>query len=83
MQYNQRHKRYFLRHVRNQRHKKSFLRDIRALFESDDDDYYKPIRTVDAFGSNCIEYKSNSVKKNLCLLKNILVRLDHIKRYNK
>ena len=42
--------------------KDKLLRDIRTLFESDEDDYYKPIRTGNAFSSNYIEYESNGDK---------------------
>ena len=32
------------------------LRDIKTLYKSDEEDYYKPIRTGNAFSSNYIEY---------------------------
>ena len=38
------------------------LRDIRTLYESDKEDYYKPIRIGNAFSSNYIEYESNGDK---------------------
>ena len=34
-------------------------RDTRALFESDEDDCYKPIKTSNAFNSNYIEHETN------------------------
>ena len=46
--------------------KDKVLRDIRALFESDDDHYYKPIKTNNAFSSSYIENKSNG-DKHKCL----------------
>ena len=58
--------------------KDKVLRDIRTLFESDEDDYYKPIRSGNAFSSNYSEYKVMLIRINLCLLQNILTRLDHI-----
>ena len=38
------------------------LRDIRTLFESHEKDYYKPIRTGDAFSDNYFEYENNADK---------------------
>ena len=38
------------------------LRDIRTLYESDKEDYYRLIRTGNAFSSNYIEYESNGDK---------------------
>ena len=38
------------------------LKDIKTLFESDEEDYYKPIRTGNIFSSNYIEYQSNGNK---------------------
>ena len=47
------------------------LRDVRNLFnQSNDEDYYKPIRTKSAFNSSYIEYESNGDKdKNLSVKK--------------
>ena len=42
--------------------KNKVLRELRALFESDEDGYYKLIKTVNAFSSKYIEYKSNGDK---------------------
>ena len=38
------------------------LRDIRTLFESDEEDYYEPVRLGNAFSSNYIEYESRGDK---------------------
>ena len=38
------------------------LRDMRTLFESDEKDYYKPIRIGDAFSNNYVEYENNADK---------------------
>ena len=38
------------------------LRDIRTLYESDEKDYYKPIRIGNAFSSCYIEYESMEIK---------------------
>ena len=40
------------------------LRDIRTLYGSDEEDYYKPIRTGNVFSSNYIEYQINEDKDN-------------------
>ena len=54
------------------------LKDIRTLFESDEEDYYKPLRTGNAFNSNYIEYEGNGDKnKSLSIKKH----LDQIKPY--
>ena len=45
------------------------IRDIRALFESDKEDYYEPVRNDNAFSSNYIEYYING-DKDKTLLKN-------------
>ena len=39
--------------------KDRIIRDIRTIYKSDEVDYYKPIRTGNAFNSNYIEYESN------------------------
>ena len=54
--------------------KDRILRDIKNLFE----EYYKPVRVNNFWSNNYIEYKSNSDKVEYCLLKNILIKLDHI-----
>ena len=51
--------------------KDKVLRDIRALFESDEDDYYKPIKTVNAFNSNYNEHDSNGDKDNFFVYQRI------------
>ena len=42
--------------------KEKVLSDIRTLFESDEEDCYKPIRTGNALSGNYIEYESNGDK---------------------
>ena len=54
------------------------LRGIRTLFELDEEDYYKPIRTGNAFSTNYIEYESNGVKTKCYQLKIIFIKLNHI-----
>ena len=39
--------------------KDKVLRGIRVLVESDNDQFFKPIKVVYAFSSNCIEYESD------------------------
>ena len=50
----------------------------RALFESDEEDYYKPIRTDNAFSSNHTEYESTGDKDKTLPIKECL---DKIKPY--
>ena len=45
---------------------------MKTLFESDEDDYCKPIRTGNAFISNYIEYESNSDKDKSLSVKEYL-----------
>ena len=45
------------------------LRDIRSLYESDQEDCYKPIRICSAFSSNYIEYESNGDKDKILSIK--------------
>ena len=52
--------------------------DIRTLFESDEEDYYKPIRTGNAFGNNYIECESNGDKEKILSIEEYL---DEIKPY--
>ena len=54
------------------------LRDIGTLLESDNEDYYKPIRIGNAFSSNYIEYESNGDKDKTLSIKVNLIKLDHI-----
>ena len=49
---------------------------MRTLFESDEEDYYKPIRTGNAFSSNCIEYESNGYKDEMFSIKNFLDKIE-------
>ena len=51
------------------------VRDIRTLFELDEDDYYKPIRTGNAFNSNYIEYESNGDKDKPLSVKEYLNKI--------
>ena len=55
--------------------KDKVLRDIRALFELDEDDYYKPIRTGNAFSSNYIKYESNGDKDKSLSIKEYLNKI--------
>ena len=52
--------------------KDKVLRDIRALFELDEDDYYKPIRNVNVFSSNYTEYESSRNKDKSLSVKEYL-----------
>ena len=46
------------------------IRDVKNLFDlSIDEDYYKPIKTNDAFNSNYIEYESKGDKKKTLSIK--------------
>ena len=54
------------------------LRDIRPLYESDEEDHYKLIRTGNAFSSNYIEYESNGDKDKTLSIKE---HLDEIRPY--
>ena len=54
------------------------LRDIRTLYESDKEDYDKPIRILNAFSSNHIEYESNGNKDKILFIGNCL---DMIRQY--
>ena len=49
------------------------IRDVRHLFDlSNDEDYYKPIRTKDAFNNNYIEHKSIGDKDKTLTIKECL-----------
>ena len=48
------------------------LKDIRTLFESDEEGYYKPLRTGNAFNSNYIEYEGNGDKNKTLSIKKYL-----------
>ena len=54
------------------------LRDMKTLFDSAEEDYYKPIRTDNVFSSNYIEYESTGGKDKTLPLKSVLIKLDHI-----
>ena len=54
------------------------LRDIRTLYQSDKEDYYKPIRIGNAFSSNYIEYESNGDKDKTLFIDDYL---DMIRQY--
>ena len=54
------------------------LRDIRTLYESDKENYYKPININNAFNDNSIEYESNGDKDKTLSIKKYL---DMIKPY--
>ena len=48
--------------------------DVKTLIDlSIDEDYYKPVRTNDAFNSNYVEYKVKEMRTKLFQLKNILI----------
>ena len=51
------------------------VRDIRTLFELDEDNYYKPIKTGNAFNSNYIEYESNGDKDKSLSVKEYLNKI--------
>ena len=51
------------------------VRDIRTLFELDEDDYYKPIKTGNAFNSNYTEYESNGDKDKSLSVKEYLNKI--------
>ena len=53
------------------------LRDIRILYEPEKD-YYEPIKTINAFNNNCIEYESNGDKDKILSVKEYL---NMIKQY--
>ena len=54
------------------------IKDVKYMYDDIYDDYYKLIRTGNAFSSNCIEYESNADKDKLLWIK---VYLDKIKPY--
>ena len=55
--------------------KDKVLKDITALFESDENDYYKPIRKSDAFNSNYSEYESKSDRDKYLSVKKYLNKI--------
>ena len=52
------------------------LRDIKTLYESDKEDYYKPVRTGVVFSSNYIEYKSNGDKSKTLFIDDYLDKIE-------
>ena len=52
------------------------LRDIRTLFESDQKEYYKPIRIGNAFSNNYIEYECNGDKDNMLSIEEYLDKIE-------
>ena len=59
--------------------KDNVIIDIRTWFESDEENYYEPVRIGNSFSSNFGKYESNTDKgKTLSIEENILIRLDHI-----
>ena len=46
------------------------------MYESDNKDYYKPIRTGNAFSSNYIEYESNGDKDKTLSIKDYLENIE-------
>ena len=58
--------------------KDEIIRDIRFLFEPDEEDYYEPVRTGNAFSSNFIEYEGNGDKNKTLSIDEYL---DRIKPY--
>ena len=51
------------------------LKNVRALFEPGED-YYKPIRTANAFSSNYIEYESNGIRDKRLSIKDYLYEIE-------
>ena len=52
------------------------IRDVKNLFDlSIDEDYYKPIKTNDAFNSNYIEYESKGDKNKTLSIKEYLIMI--------
>ena len=64
------------RSEKNKGIKDRVLRDIRTLFESDKEDYYKPIRNGNAFSSNYIEYESNRNNDKILLIDDYLDKIE-------
>ena len=61
--------------------KDRIIRDIRSLFQHEEEkNYYKPLRAINFWSNNYIEYKSNGNRKLHYQLKNILIKLDHIRQ---
>ena len=58
--------------------KDKIIRDTRALFESDEENYYKPVKIGNALMIIFMNIKLMEIKTKHYQLKNILMRLDHI-----
>ena len=54
------------------------LRDIITLYETEEEDYYEPVRTSNAFSINYIEYESNGDQDKILSVKEYL---DMIRQY--
>ena len=54
------------------------IKYVKNMYDDIDEDYYKPIKTGNAFSSNYIEYESNGDKDKILLIKKYL---DIIKPY--
>ena len=54
--------RNLLRYKKNNVMKDKTIKDIRTLLESDNEDYNQPVRTINAFDCNFIEYESEGGK---------------------
>ena len=55
-----------------------FNRDIKNLFERKEENYYKPARVSNFWSKNYIECESSGDRRKNCLLKNVLIKLNHI-----
>ena len=72
-----------IRDIRKNYDADKILRDIRTLLESDEEDYYKPIRTGNAFNRNYIEYENMKVieiKMKHYQVKTILIKSKTLKK---
>ena len=58
--------------------KDKIIRDIRFLLETEEGDYYEPIRTCNAFDDNFIEHESKGDKNKIVSIEEYL---NGIKRY--
>ena len=57
------------------------LSDIRILFKSNEEDYYKPIRTGNALNSDYIEYETNGYKDKKLSIKEYLDEIEPYLNY--
>ena len=59
--------------------KDRLLTDIKNVFEHEkEENYHKPVRVINFWSKNDIEYESKGDKNKQYQLKNILTKLDHI-----